>query len=96
MSSYTYPVKDPGDILDYGMDFTAQMTLDADTVTTLVGVVASPAGLTIVGSGTLSGAVASCFISGGTPGVEYRLDFIVSTAGGRTYKRGGLLPVFPR
>nr|WP_321986108.1 hypothetical protein [uncultured Lichenicoccus sp.] len=95
MTTFTYPVKDPLDTLDYGMDFTAQMALDADTVNALVGVTATPAGLTM-GTGQLSGGIASCFVSGGTAGTTYRLDFEVTTTGGRTYKRGGLLPVYPR
>ena len=96
MSTFTFPVKDPLDTLDYAVDFTAQMKQDNDTVAALIGVTATPAGLTIQGAGVLNGAVAICFVGGGMAGQTYRLDFEVTTTGGRTYKRGGLLPVYPR
>lgn len=91
----SYPPKDPSETLDYAMDFTAQMTADNDTVTTLIGVTAKPTGLTIANP-TLVGSKVICWISGGTLLADYLITFEVTTAGGRTYSRSAYLPVKTR
>jgi hypothetical protein len=89
-----FPPKDPLDVLDYGIDFSAQMTLDNDTLASIVGIVSTPAGLT-ASNLTLIGNIAVGFIAGGLSGVNYILGFEVVTTGGRTYTRSGTLLVAP-
>jgi hypothetical protein len=89
-----FPPKDPLDTLDYGIDFSGQVNLDGDSLTTLIGVTSTPGGLTIA-TPTLVGNIAYGWVSGGVAGVTYILDFEVMTAKNRTYNRGGTLLVTP-
>jgi hypothetical protein len=97
----SYPVKDPNDVLSYGMDFTAQMTADNDTVSSLQIISSSnfsaptdASAITLtVATPAMIGNVASCVVSGGTACVTYRLVFRIQTIAGSVYERSGLLPV---
>ena len=91
------PVKDPLDVLDYSADFTKQLGKDNnDTIAAVLGVTSTPAGLTAAGAIISGGTIVTAFISGGVAGITYNLDFLVRTAGGRTYNRGGALLVASR
>ena len=97
MSTFYYPIKDPADVCDYGVDFTAQLALDKDSINVTPIVTLIPAGMTFPVSGVMIGGIAVAQgVGGGTSGIGYRFDIEVSTVGGRTYKRGGIIPVFPR
>lgn len=76
--------KDPQERLDYTLDLTAPLTLDADTIATAS--VAVPAGITkdLEDHTDLEVVV---WLSGGTHGINYPVTFTATTAGGRTYER---------
>lgn len=91
------PVKDPLDVLDYSADFTSQLQRDNnDTIATVLNVSSTPPGLIAAGFLITGGTIVTAFISGGVAGITYQLDFLVKTAGNRTYNRGGPLLVASR
>ena len=97
MSDFNYPIKDPADVLDYGVDFTAQLALDKDSINSTPVVTITPPGMTFPSSGVMVGGIAVARgVSSGTAGVHYRFDVTVTTVNGNTYKRGGIIPVYPR
>lgn len=96
-----FPVKDPNEDLAFGIDMTAQMTEDEDTISSILSVVASPmfvpqgvtaAAPSLTAQG-LSGNVMTVVVSGGTVYVNYRLSFRFQTAKGSIYQRSGILPI---
>lgn len=74
-------VKQPADVLDYGVDLTKWL-VTGDTVSSSSAAV-SPSGLTIsVTNGTTSEP--KVWASGGVDGTEYQITLTVVTTGGRT------------
>lgn len=72
-------IKDPDEVLDYVIDWTA--TLDGDTISTSTWTV--PAGLTKDSSSNTTTA-ATIWLSGGTVNTDYAVLNRITTAGGRT------------
>lgn len=68
--------KQPGETLDYDVDFTDWLTGRPDTIQSHSVVV--PTGLTLVLS-TLTGKVVKCVLAGGTAGVKYKVTVVVTT-----------------
>lgn len=87
-----WPFKDPNEVLDFEVDWTARIgSSDAiDTVTWTM-----PAGIT-KDDQTVSGKVAIIWISGGTEGQSYNVGCRVETTGGRIYDETIVLPVRSR
>lgn len=79
-----WPPKDPDDVLDYSIDWSAVLAQDADTIATIVWTV--PAPLAKV-SQAEAGSVAVVWISGGVDGTRYPIGCRLTTVGGRTYDR---------
>jgi predicted alpha/beta-hydrolase family hydrolase len=77
-------VKDPDEVKDYSIDWSAMLSADSDTIETSSWVVASGAGLSIDSSSNTDTA-ATVWLSGGTAAVTYELRNRVITTGGRTY-----------
>lgn len=71
-------VKDPAARLDYAVDWSAWLP-EGDTVAAAEWL---PGGLTVDGT-SLAGAVATVWLTGGTPGVTYRVTCRVTTTAGR-------------
>lgn len=81
----TLPTKDPSEVLDYQVDFTA--ALGSDTITGSPVVTAS--GVTVAGSPAPSQAagVVTFWLTGGTAGTTGIVTVRVVTTGGRTIER---------
>ena len=76
-------VKDPAEVKDYGIDWTAHLD-DGDTVVLSEWVV--PDGLT-AGEEELVGAVSKIWLSGGTAAEDYTVTNHVTTSAGREFER---------
>lgn len=75
-------VKDPSDVLDYAVDWTAWLA--GDTITSVTWTI--PAGLMQV-TESHTATTATVWLSGGTAGAAYVAACRVTTAGGRTAER---------
>jgi hypothetical protein len=90
-----WPLKDPGDTLDYQFDIApALIGNDGDAISTL-DITISPAasGDLALASTTADGTRAVLWLSGGCPGTTYTVTLTIGTQAGRTIARSVLLPV---
>lgn len=90
-----WPTKDPGDILDYGLDISPALTGNqGDSIATLDIAISpnNPGDLTLV-SASADGSVAVLWLSAGQSGTVYVVTIAIGTTGGRTLQRSILLPV---
>jgi hypothetical protein len=90
-----WPTKDPGDVLDYILDFgPAIVGNDGDGIATLSMTVApSNPGDLLVQSATADGCRVILWLSGGQAGTIYTITFGITTTNGRSLQRSVLLPV---
>ena len=86
-----WPFKDPDEVLDFEVDWTAR--LDGDTISVVTWTV--PVGLTKTAQ-NLADPIAIVWLSGGTAGQTYEIGCRVQTTGGRTYDETIILPVRQR
>jgi hypothetical protein len=87
--------KDPAEILDYGRDWTPELTADGEaSISTSAWSVSSPAGLTIATSPapSINGLITTLWVSGGTNGTKYSLVNTIVTPAGRKYERTIVVP----
>ncbi|MDX0654222.1 hypothetical protein GOL39_18295 [Sinorhizobium medicae] len=82
MSISWTPVKDPDEVKDYSLDWSALLV--DDTISASTWTLASGVGLTI-GASSNTDTLSTVWLSGGTAGVNYELLNRVVTTGGRTY-----------
>lgn len=82
MSISWTPVKDPDEVKDYSLDWSALLV--DDTISTSMWTLASGVGLTI-GASSNTDTLSTVWLSAGTAGVNYELLNRVVTTGGRTY-----------
>lgn len=82
MSSVTFPVKDPDEVLDYCIDWTA--ALGTDTIQTSTWTM--PSGLNKV-SDALTTTHTTIVLSGGTLGVHYSMNNRIETVGNKIHDR---------
>lgn len=74
-----WPDKDPNEVLDYQIDWSAR--LGSDTISTSTWTV--PSGITQTTSSSTS-TTTTIWLSGGTTGTKYTLTNEITTTGGRT------------
>jgi len=86
-----YFKKDPGEVLDYQVDWTTW--LNSDTIATSTWTV--PTGIT-KNSDTNTSTTATIWLSGGTVSTTYTLTNVITTAGGRTAERSIVISVQSR
>jgi Protein of unknown function (DUF1320) len=89
----TWPNKGPGEILDYSLDWRASspaLALSETIVTSLHSI--SPSGLTLDSEGH-DDTTTTAWLSGGTPGVAYRVTCTVTTSAGRVFQRTAFLAI---
>lgn len=86
-----WPFKDPDEILDYQIDWTAR--LDTDTISTSTWIV--PTGINKNSDGKADKAT-TIWISGGTAGAAYEFTNRIVTTGGRTMDQSVKLKVKER
>ena len=79
--SYKFPAKDPDDVLDYSIDWTARLD-DSDTILTSDWSVTD--GDVVIDSQSMSGPKTIVWLSGGTDATASVLLNRVVTQGGRT------------
>lgn len=79
-----WPPKDPDDVLDYSIDWSAVLEADGDTISGVVWTF--PDGLTKQ-SDSVEGSATFAWISGGADGARYSVGCRITTAGGRIYDR---------
>lgn len=91
-------LKDPNDVLDYAVDWSAWLTAENDTVSSSSwSVETAGSGLTIDSSSFNSTTKkATAFLSGGNEGGPYRVRNRIITAGGRTKDMSLLIQVVQR
>ncbi|MCB5944109.1 hypothetical protein [Acidocella sp. KAb 2-4] len=90
-----WPVKDPGDTLDYVFDIAPALAANpGDTIATLdVGISPGNPGDLTLASAAADGARAVMWLTGGQAGTLYTVTVSVTTAGGRALVRSIALPV---
>ena len=83
----SYELKAPGDVLDYPVGWTLE-TNDAIAASAWAIAPVETGGLAVVGgSPAVTGATASCLLTGGVPGHVYSVTNTVQTSAGRTMAR---------
>jgi hypothetical protein len=85
-------IKQPAENRLYSMDFSGLLAV-GETIAGVSSVVATPSGLTLVGSPSYSGVYAMQRISGGTANTRYKVTFVVTTTAGNTLEGEGYLQV---
>ena len=90
-----WPLKDPGDTLDYQFDIApALIGNDGDSISTLdITIVPAASGDLALASTTADGTRAVLWLSSGQPGTTYTVTLTIGTQAGRTISRSVLLPV---
>jgi len=91
-----WPIKDPGDVLDYSLDLAAALAGDPTDQVATVAVTTLPtgnAGDLLVGLIVANGTSAVMWLSAGIAGTIYAVQVAVGTLKGRIIARTVLLPV---
>lgn len=78
-------VKQPREVLDFDVDYTAPLTARSDTVVDKL-VEASPAGLTIESSTISGGNKIKVVVSGGTDPTTYKVTVLATTSAGLVFE----------
>jgi hypothetical protein len=91
----SWPLKDPGDTLDYQFDIApALIGNDGDAISTLdIAILPAATGDLALTSTTANGARAVLWLSSGQSGTTYTITLTIGTQAGRTIARSVLLPV---
>ncbi len=95
MTQVTAPktlIKQPGEDLLYGMDFT-NLLATSETITTVTSVSEITTSDLTIGSGTINGSIVEFRVSGGTNGIGYRIEVIIVTSDSNTRVGDGLITV---
>ena len=94
-SPLSWPVKDPGDTLDYVVDFSRALAGDVgDGIATLdVAITPANSGDLSLAFSRADGDQAILWLTGGFSGVTYAVTVVVGTQSGRTLSRSIGLPV---
>lgn len=87
---YTWPTKDPNEVVDYQFDWTHRL---ATGETILTSQFIKESGDVTLGSTNITGAVTTVWISGGTTGTVSILTNRITTSGGRTWDESAKLRV---
>jgi hypothetical protein len=90
-----WPVKDPGDVLDYVFDLSDALAgNDGDAIATLdVSISPNNTGDLTLHSSSADGDLAILWLSNGVAGTTYAVNVVVGTDSGRIFSRTVSLPV---
>jgi len=90
-----WPVKDPGDVLDYVVDLSEALAGNTgDSVASLdVTILPNATGDLMLQSSSAEGDLAILWLSGGNAGTNYAVSVTIGTNSGRTISRSITLPV---
>lgn len=86
MAEHKWPHKDPDEVLDYTHDWGLRIDT-GDTITSVIALADTASGI-VVDSTTVSGAIQTVWLSGGTIGRVAEITLRAITAGGRTHEEG--------
>jgi len=91
----SWPVKDPGDVLDYVVDFSHALAGDSGDGIATLDVAIAPAGAADLALQEMraDGELAVIWMGAGVAGTTYAVTVVVGTTGGRTLSRTIALPV---
>ena len=94
-AALSWPVKDPGDVLDYEVDISPALAgNDADSIATIdVTINPSATGDVTLTSSAADGSVAVLWLAGGHAGTVYTVQVTIGTTAGRIIGRAIFLPV---
>jgi len=87
-----WPDKDPGDNLDYSLNWAARLSA-GETITTSIW--SAPAGITLSSGGNTS-SMTTCWIGGGLAGQTYVVVNTITTNAGRTMNQSVTINVMPQ
>ena len=85
-----WPDKDPNEVLDYNLDWTARLA--GDTISTSTWTIDSDQ-LLVINSQTFAATNSTVWLSGGTVGTMYDCKNQIMTAAGRTMDQSVLLQI---
>jgi hypothetical protein len=86
-----WPAKDPDELLDYSIDWTARLA--GDTLSSVEWILPNEL---IEDHKSQSGAVATIWLGGGTLGIVHTVTCRVTTAAGRIMDQSALIKIMPR
>jgi hypothetical protein len=89
MSGLQFPEKDPNEVLDYQVDWTAKLS-QGETISTSQFIV--DGGVTVQSSSNTS-STTTVWLTGGTEGATANILNRITTSGGRTMDETVLLPI---
>jgi hypothetical protein len=91
----SWPIKDPGDVLDYQFDIAAALVGNpGDGIASLdVAIAPNNPGDLVLNTCMADGTAAVLWLSGGQSGTIYTVTLTIATTSGRTLSRSVLLPV---
>lgn len=78
--SLSWPFKDPNEVLDYGVDWSARLAGDTIAISAFTVI----AGDVAINSNTNTTSATKVWLSGGTAGTDCTILNRITTAGGRT------------
>lgn len=81
----TWPAKDPSEVLDYDLDWSARLVNSETIVTSTWSITEGSVTIANSPAPAISGAVTSLWLTGGTVGDVCVLRNQITTSGGRTY-----------
>jgi hypothetical protein len=82
--------KDPLDVKKYGFEWNL---LDGQTITGSNWSIKFGGSALILGTSTISANITKVVVSGGTVGIKYQVENTITTSGGDTFNRTGILSV---
>ncbi|MGC8474782.1 MAG: hypothetical protein ACP5NP_00370 [Acetobacteraceae bacterium] len=90
-----WPTKDPGDVLDYGLDISPALVGNPGDVIATLDVSVSPnnPGDLTINSASVDGTTVVLWLGAGQTGTVYVVTMVLTTSSGRTLQRSVLLPV---
>ncbi len=90
---HTWPPKDPDEVLDYQVDWSARLDTGEVITTSVFSIVA---GTVTIDSQSFNGALSTVWLSGGTEGETNVLSCEIETDEGRTYNESVRLRIRTR
>lgn len=92
----SWPMAEPDDHLDYGLDVSAAISDASDTITSASACVApSGVGEVVASNLSVSNNVITLYLTGGVAGRQYTVNLTANTAAGRTFVWYVYLPIDP-
>lgn len=92
--SFTWPSKDPDEVLDYTHDWTAR--LDGDQIQTAEVIFETTTTVTLERPTSFVGSIQTVWLEGGTANESLKMTLRITTVDGRVFDEGIKLKIKPR